>query len=161
MAVAVQLIRQVHIHFSVTYIQYYAVPSPCRAIWYAQAQGKGWQAISVETGVAVVRDRGRCVLPELRRAEWAFRVAIFTRKPSARCARLFSSPHHFCTWQIHFLLNRRNHLKVEREHSHRFGYYQRNDKEMFSLVSQEVMVQPPTAHRQRTRKSSTTSATSS
>ena len=88
-------------------------------------------------------------------------LAIFTRKRLARCARPFSSSHHFCTWQIHFLLNRRNHLKIEREHSHRFGYYQRNDKEMFSLVPQEGMAQPPTVHRQRTRKSSTRSATSS
>ena len=75
------------------------------------------------------------VLPELRRAEWAFRVAVFTRKPLACCAQPFTSPHHFCTWQIHFLLNRRNHLKVEREHSHRFGYYWRIDKEMFSGIT--------------------------
>jgi len=40
-AAAVQLIRQVQILFSVTYIHYYAVPSPRKVIWCAQAQGEG------------------------------------------------------------------------------------------------------------------------
>ena len=36
-----------------------------------------------------------------------------------------------------------------REHSHRIGYYQRNDNEMFSLVSQKVMAQPPSANKKK------------
>jgi len=58
-------------------------------------------------------------------------------------------PYHFCTWHILFLLDRRNNLKVEREHSHRFGLYQRNDSEMFSHVSLKVMAQPPSANRKK------------
>jgi len=37
--------------------------------------------------------------------------------------------------------------RVERERSHRFGYYQHNNNEMFLLISQEVMVQLPSANK--------------
>jgi len=105
MAVAVQLIRQVQILFSVTYIQYYAVPSPCRAIWCTQAQGEGWQAISIETGVAVVRDRDRCGAPRITAGGMGLPSCHIHQKALGSLSRPFSSPHHFCIWQIHFLLN--------------------------------------------------------
>jgi len=97
MAVAVQLIQQVHILFSGTYIQYYAVPSPCRAIWCAQAQGEGWQAISVETGVAVVRDRDRCGAPGITAGGMGLPSCHIHQKAlgslrSLRSAFLFPSP---------------------------------------------------------------------
>jgi len=56
--------------------------------------------------------------------------------------------HHLRIYNLHFLLDRRNHLKVEREHSHRFGYHQHNG-EIFSLVSQKVMAQPPSADKKK------------
>jgi len=87
--------------------------------------------------------------------------------PSWATAFLFPVPllhledhHHLCIYVLHFLLDRRNHRKVEKEHSHRFGYYRRKDNDMsdmFSLVSQNVIRN----RRQRTRKSSTRSTTSS
>ena len=72
----------------------------------------------------------------------------------AAFSRLFSSPY-YCTWQAHFLLDRRNYLKVENVYGHRFGFYQHSDNEMFSLVTQKVMAQP------LSEKSSTECATSS
>jgi len=39
------------------------------------------------------------------------------------------------------------HPRVKREHSHRFGYYQRNNNKMFLLISQEVMAQLPSANK--------------
>ena len=58
-------------------------------------------------------------------AEWAF-PGGWPYSPESAWHVLLSSP---CRWS-HFLLDRRNHLKVEREHSHRFGCYQRNDNDM-------------------------------
>ena len=42
--------------------------------------------------------------------------------------------------------------RVKREHSHRFGYYQRNNNKMFLLVSQEVMAQLLSANKTKQYK---------
>jgi len=70
--------------------------------------------------------------------------------------RLFTFPltllhladhHHLRIYVPHFLLSQRNHRKIEREHSHRFGYCQRNNNEVFLRVSQKLMAQLPSVNK--------------
>ena len=85
---------------------------------------------------------------------------------SARCCPrwlgklAFSTPYHFCTCRSLPLppahlrpplscSTEEITLRVKRERSHRFGYHQRNKNEMFSLVSQKVMAQPPSANKKK------------
>ena len=71
------------------------------------------------------RDR-RGALRGMATAEWAFQLPGLSALVvmTSRLSWLFSSPCHFYTWVSRFLLDRRNHPKVEKVHSHRFGYYQ-------------------------------------
>jgi len=50
---------------------------------------------------------------------------------------------------MRFVLDRRNHIKVESVYRQRFGYYQRNRNKMFSLASQPVMAQQPSTNKKK------------
>ena len=75
--------------------------------------------------------------------------------PCCWASCLFSSPYHLCIWQIITLCASTPSISCLpeeiasklREHSRRTGHYQRNDNYMFSLVSQKVMAQPPSANK--------------
>ena len=64
---------------------------------------------------------------------------------------------HICTWQItttcvstsSISFSAEETTEKSREQSHRFGYCQRNNNGMFSLVSQKVMVQLPSANKKK------------
>ena len=78
---------------------------------------------------------------------------LVTHVSSASWLFCFSLPllhltghHHLRIYVLHFLLSQR---KIKREHSHRFGYCQRNNNKMFLLVSQKVMAQPPSANKKK------------
>jgi len=68
-------------------------------------------------------------------------------------SRLFSLPSHFCTWQIittcastssiFYLTEETTYKSRESIVTDPIRIYQRNDNEMFSLVPQKVMAQPP------------------
>jgi len=64
------------------------------------------------------------------------------KRSVARCPRelgklaftTFSSPYHFRTWHMCFLLDRRNHIKVESVYRQLFGYYQRNRNDVLTRL---------------------------
>ena len=119
-----------------------------------------WQRQPDSLRANLVRGRAVLALPR-NRVQWCCRIhqkALDSFPLLAWQACFYGlslSLLHICTWQITTWVSTSISFSAEetteksREHSHRFGYCQRNNNGMFSLVSQKVMVQLPSANKKK------------